>query len=991
MTLRRCLALALSAALTSSAAAAPPQTEPTPLSPAESLKLVHVRDDFEVELVAAEPLVKDPVAITWGPDGKLWVAEMADYPSGMDGEGKPGGRIRVLTDTNGDGRYDTGRVFLEGIPFPNGVMPWRKGVLVTAAPEVFYAEDTTGDGKADKRESLLTGFFEGNQQLRVNGLQWGLDNRVHCAIGSHHAGYAADSKIRSTRASSVVALGSRDFRFNPDTGQLEPQSGPTQFGRNRDDWGHWYGCMNSHPLWHYVLQDQYLRRNLHVIAPDARKQLVVPRNPKVYPAKAPQKRFHSFEQSGRFTSACGAMFYRDALLFPRDGKQHGFTCEPFHNLVQHNVVTDDGVSFTSHRDPAEAEVDFFASKDRWCRPVMTRTGPDGALWVVDMYRYMIEHPQWLTPEGREELKPYYRHGENQGRIYRVFRRGTRPRKTPKLEAMTTLQLVSALESPSGWQRDMVQKLLIWRADPSAQTPLEKTVETSRAPLARVHALCTLDGLGQTTSGLLKHALQDDHPGVRRHALRLAESHFETDAQLARAATALVDDPDAKVRLQLACSLGEWPNAAGGAALARLALSDADDPYLAAALLSSVNKTNLNTMLTALLPKRQPGATGQLVGRLLALSVALDDRKTTLDALRIVLDSKQTSEFAWQCSTLAGLFDALQRQKTSLAKLIDPNDASRKDLPQRVDALIAGARKRALDEGAAEADRLAAMRLMARNPASHKDDVQALGALLVPQTTSSVQQAALSRLGDLADREIATVVLENWPSHLPSVRAEILNVLSTRREWLVVLLDAIEKKQVAPSDVGPAARQRLLVYRDKKIRERVKTLLAQSGSADRQKVFQAHQDVLALQGTASRAVPLFEKHCAVCHKLNGKGEDVGPDLNSITDKKPASLLRAMLEPSAAVDPKYITYAASTDDGRVFTGMLISETAANLTLVGQENKRQSILRSELDELRSTGLSLMPDGLEKELSHQDFADLISLIRTPGAETSGKREAAR
>ncbi|MAG92946.1 MAG: hypothetical protein CMJ48_04265 [Planctomycetaceae bacterium] len=990
MTLRRCLAFALSTALTSSATAAPP-TEPTPLSPTESLKLVHVRDDFEVELVAAEPLVKDPVAITWGPDGKLWVAEMADYPSGMDGAGKPGGRIRVLEDTKGDGRYDASHVFLEGIPFPNGVMPWRQGVLVTAAPEVFYAEDTTGDGKADKRESLLTGFFEGNQQLRVNGLQWGLDNRVHCAIGSHHAGYAADSKIRSTRAKSVVALGSRDFRFNPDTGELEPQSGPTQFGRNRDDWGHWYGCMNSHPLWHYVLQDHYLRRNLHVIAPDARKQLVVPRNPKVYPAKAPQKRFHSFEQSGRFTSACGAMFYRDALLFPSDGKQHAFTCEPFHNLVQHNVVTDDGVSFTSHRDPAESETDFFASKDRWCRPVMARTGPDGALWVVDMYRYMIEHPQWLTPEGREELKPYYRHGENQGRIYRVFRRGTRPRKTPNLEAMTTAQLVAELESPSGWQRDMVQKLLIWRADPSAQSPLERTVQTSRVPLARVHALCTLDGLSQITSGLLMYALQDEHPGVRRHAVRLGESQFESDITLARAATALVDDADARVRLQLACSLGEWPSAAAGAALADLALSDADDPYLAAALLSSANKTNLNTMLTVLLPKRQPGATGRLVGRLLALSVALDDRQTTLDALEIVLDSTQASEFAWQCSTLAGLFDALKRQKTSLEKLISPDDASRKDLPQRLDTLIAAARKRALDEGAAEADRLAAMRLMARTPASHKDDVQALGALLVPQTTSSVQKAALSRLGDLADREIAGVVLENWPSHLPSVRAEILNVLSTRREWLVALLDAIEKKQVAPSDVGPAARQRLLVYRDKKIRERVKKLLTPAGSADRQKVFQAHQDVLTLEGAASRAVPLFEKHCAVCHKLNGKGEDVGPDLNSITDKKPASLLRAMLEPSAAVDPKYITYAASTDDGRVFTGMLISETAANLTLVGQENKRQSILRSELDELRSTGLSLMPDGLEKELSHQDFADLIELIRVPGGEASGKQETSQ
>ena len=161
------------------------------------MKVAHVREGYELQLVVAEPLVIDPVAIDWGPDGKLWVAEMADYPSGMDNNGKPGGRIRFLEDKDNDGKYETSTVLLQDVPFPTGVMAWGKGVIVTAAPEIFYAEDSDGDGKADIRRTLFSGFLEGNQQLRVNGLRWGLDNWIYCASGSHHAGYGADSQILS--------------------------------------------------------------------------------------------------------------------------------------------------------------------------------------------------------------------------------------------------------------------------------------------------------------------------------------------------------------------------------------------------------------------------------------------------------------------------------------------------------------------------------------------------------------------------------------------------------------------------------------------------------------------------------------------------------------------------------------------------------------------------------------------------------------------------
>jgi putative membrane-bound dehydrogenase-like protein len=562
-------------------AAAPPiatdTTPSAPLSPIASLAKIHIRAGYGVELVASEPLTMDPVAIDWSPDGRLWVVEMADYPLGMDGKGAPGGRVRVLEDTDGDGSYDKSTLFADGLTFPTGLLTWRDGVIVTAAPDIFFLRDADGDGKADMREVLVTGLTTGNQQLRANGLRWGLDGWVYCAAGGHHGEYGVGTKLR-TKADEVL-VGSRDFRFHPDTGELEPQSGPSQFGRNRDDYGHWFGTQNSRPLWHYVLPDHYLRRNPHIAAPDPRQQVVVPLNPKVWPVSPQEKRYHSFNEGGHFTSACSGMIYRDDFLFGRGLEMHAFTCEPFHNLVQHNLVTDSGVTFTARRAPGEERSEFFSSEDRWCRPVMTRTGPDGSLWVVDMYRYMIEHPEWLPKEGRAELLPHYRLGDDRGRIYRVFPIGVTPRKVTPLDRLSTAELVAALDSPNEWQRDKAHMLLTWRPDTAALPLLEKMVAESANPLARLHALC----LAETPSAVLR-ALGDSEPGVRENALRIAEKHGTRE--IIAAAAKLADDPSAKVRLQLALSLGEWKDPAAGEALARLAVRDSQDPFIAAAVMSS---------------------------------------------------------------------------------------------------------------------------------------------------------------------------------------------------------------------------------------------------------------------------------------------------------------------------------------------------------------------------------------------------------------------
>jgi putative membrane-bound dehydrogenase-like protein len=386
---------------------------PPPLSPEQSLAAIQVRPGFEVEIVAAEPLVEAPIAFDWGADGKLWVVEMRDYPMGLDNKGQPGGRIKFLEDLDGDGRYDKATLFLDGVPYPSGVMPWRKGVLVSAAPDIFYAEDSDGDGKADVRKVLFTGFTEGNQQHRINGFDPGRDGWIYCANGD------SGGKIKSLLKPelSAVSISGRDFRFRPDTGECEAIEGQTQYGRRRDDWGNWFGNANYAWLWHYYISERDLARNPHLAVKSARQPLAdYPEATRLYPVSRTRQRFNDKHHFNHVTSACSPTPYRDELFGP-DFATSVFISDPVHNLVHREVLETDGVSFRSHRAAGETNSEFLASSDNWFRPTMLKTGPDGALYVADMYRLVIEHPEWI-PSSSSRAR--CSRGCGMGRIYRIF-------------------------------------------------------------------------------------------------------------------------------------------------------------------------------------------------------------------------------------------------------------------------------------------------------------------------------------------------------------------------------------------------------------------------------------------------------------------------------------------------------------------------------------------------------------------------------------------
>jgi putative membrane-bound dehydrogenase-like protein len=937
--------------------------EPTPTDIGEALKTIHVCPGFEVQLVAAEPLVMDPVAIDWGPDGKLWVVEMADYPSGIDGNGKPGGRVRFLEDTTGDGQYDKSTLFAEGLSFPNGVLAWGRGILVTAAPEIVYLEDSSGDGKADVRRVLYSGFLEGNQQLRVNGLRWGLDNWVYCASGSHHGGYGKNSQITSHQTGTKQQIGSRDFRVRPDTGAIDSQSGPSQYGRNRDDWGNWFGVQNSHPLWHYVLADHYIRRNPHFAPPDPKHQVVTPTNPRVYPASKLQKRYHSFTQSGRFTSACSAMIYRDNHLFDRGSEQHAFTCEPFHNLVQHNLIADDGVSFKFRRDPAEDKTDFFASEDRWCRPVMARTGPDGALWIVDMYRYMIEHPQWLPQNGKDELRPWYRSGSDRGRIYRVVRSDRPARKVPQLADLTPQELVAVLKSPNGWQRDTAQRLIVKGKQQVAIESLQELARTSKQPLPRLHALWTLDGLGAMSAKTLEAALTDSHAGVRRNAVRIAARVVVDANRLAR----LVDDPDAKVRLELASTLGEYDGPTASAALARLVIGATGDRYMLAAAMSSLNPRNVSAVLAEVIQSADRGSepvTLELIGQ----AVAMGDSETIGRVIETVCKARSEHPTKEQFESLARILDGLASRKW-------PADRLHETAVDRIAETTQQARTATTNHATAEDVRVASIHLLGREEACREDDFKLLERLLVPQSPAVLQRAVVAHLARRSAPSVAEVMLAGWRSHSPEIRNQILDVLASRGPWAESLRQRLEAGTIHAAELGAPVRQRLLDRA--KNAPRWQKALAIKASTSRAEILRQFQPALKLNGDAKRGAVVFRKSCINCHKVKSEGHEVGPRLASITNKTKEGLLTSILDPSAAVDAKFFSYSIVTGDGRILTGQLETETGSSITLLAAGGKRETVLRRDIEELQASTKSLMPEGLEQGLKPQDVADLLQFVR--------------
>jgi putative membrane-bound dehydrogenase-like protein len=972
--------LAALVALGVSADPALPRLRPT--EPAGAAKTFRVQDGFTLQLVAHEPQVMDPVAAAYDEDGRLYVVEMRDYPEPHKPGEPPLGRVRLLEDKDGDGFYETATVFAERLPWPTGIACWDGGVFVTAAPDIWYCKDTTGDGKADVREKAYTGFVVNNVQALVNGLQWGVDNRVYGVT----AGNGGAIRPGDKPGAKVVPVNGRDFRFDPAGERFEAVAGTAQFGNTFDDWYNRFVCANRLVCGHVVLPAHALARNPYLPAGRMVHDCAAEGSSEVLPMfqispvepwrELRTKRYHAEGQklprsemvaSGVFTSGTGVTIYRGAA-YPPAYRGQLFIGNVAGNLVHRRSVAPKGASFVATR--LDRGKEFVASTDNWFRPVNFVNAPDGTLHVLDMYREVVEHP-WSIPEDiKNQL--HMDSGRDRGRIYRLAPPGFKPPTPPRLGKATTAELVATLENPNAWWRETAQRLLYQRQDKAAVEPLRKLTRESQSPLAQLHALWTLRGLGALTQEDVLHALRSPAPGLRIHGLRLAEGQLAKVPAFAAQVRKLGDDADPQVRFHVAVALGELNGTADTAALLKIARKDADDRWTRLAVLSSAASRS-HYLFESILRDAKPPSDSEL--SLLAQCAAVvgaRNRPNEVAAVLAALAEQPALSKSVRRDLFISLGDGLLRTGRTLASLNLPaNSPAGKSFA----ALVADASRTAFDPKASDADRAQALHLLAHAPFATARP--AFEAVLDPRQPRTLQLVAVRAMRTTADAAVAPLLLKRWKTYTPLIRGEVAATLSARPAWATALLDAVEAGTVARSQIDSARQAVLKNYRDPVVRSRAAKLFTVTIPATRQAVITRYKSALAKPGSTEKGLVVFRRECALCHRAGNVGQIVGPPAATFRDKSPEELLIAVLDPNREVDPRYLNYTVNLADGRTTSGLIAGESPSAITLRRAEAIIETVLRSQIDELKSTGLSLMPEQLEGKITPTEMADLIAFLK--------------
>jgi putative heme-binding domain-containing protein len=536
-----------------------------------------------------------------------------------------------------------------------------------------------------------------------------------------------------------------------------------------------------------------------------------------------------------------------------------------------------------------------------------------------------------------------------------------------------------LQNKSATLRDMVQMRIVTMEKPIFfKQELNRLAEEDPRPEVRLQALCTAEGIGGLQATSLSRAVQREwNPDaqVRREALRLLESREQSNrGELFLECEA--DETDPLVRLQLACSLGESNSPETHEALARLMVKDHSDPLIMAAALSSLNRANVGGVLNAMLALPTNETSADSIGKVLALAAAFEQRETVARALTKVVEPVDGAYVDWQIVAMDSLMNELNMPFADWAKTLPDGG---QDTAPRMLKLIAWSQEQAFDEQTKAALRASCVKLLGRHATARDQLVPQLVALLSPQTPADVQLAAVQSLGRLAKPGTPELMLAQWESAEPSLRRAALDLLigSPSPEWTAALLTAIEQGQVAAADIDAARRDRLVNSQHANLRERAAKVLAVNVNADRQKVVETYGGALRLDGEHARGKEVFAKRCSACHKVDGVGNEVGPDLGGLTDKSRGNLLLSVLDPNRSVEPKFVSYTAVTTDGRVLSGLLADESGGSLALLDADGKRHVMLRKDIEELKASGKSLMPEGLEQDISPEAMADLLAYLQ--------------
>lgn len=941
-----------------------------PSAPAESLAQIRTSEDIEVELVASEPLVVDPVAIAFDERGRMFVAEYRDYPTGpARPDDAPLSRIRLLIDDDHDGRMDRSKIFADELPSCQGLCPWRGGLIATVANRVLWIADHDGDDRADVREVLCVGLGRANTQLQPAFPTLGIDRWVYVTNG-----LSGGEIQRPGRSGPPVNVSRSDFRFDPLGDGTEPATGLGQFGQSIDDWGDRFTSSNRRPIMHAVLPYRTLTRNPFARMPEGFHDCATSgAESRVYPLVATATTAST--HVGTHTAACGVHIHRGDGLGD-DYVGNAFVCDPTAYLVARHRMAPDGVTYRAERIARgeSPRLDWLVSSDRWFRPVSMTDGPDGALYLCDMYRAVIEHPVYMPPGVAEKVDP--RAGDDRGRIYRLRARGTKLR--PYRPASNSVERLALLEDPVGWRRSTAFRQLIEAPDAKDVAGLRDLAASNRSAQARSLAVRILESWGTLDDALLGKILGDEDPRVVEQGLRiLGDRSGRSGKSWAREIVACAAHADPRVRFAALLAWPELTDAEGLDVLAERVGIDADDPWIQAAVWSIAKRDATELAIRLLTGPAATDASVDSISELVAIAAAGGEVSDVRRLLATILDSAKP--LAPTMVVLEGFAKGLDRRPAGELPrwpvLLRSPPMDWVELVQRAQDVMDRCRGVVEDAQAAPADRVRGLRLLASVPGPNVDS--ALLDRLSTGESAEIQAAALEAISRRSSPALLIEVMSRWENLSAPTRGEVIPLLLRHSETIRLLLDGLEAGRVSPGLLGFEGRAALLAQKDPALSARAEKLLGGEVSTDRREVFANYLEATRRQGDGDVGRALFERHCANCHRVADLGVAVGPDLGDVRGKSAEQLLGDILDPNRMVEPRFFSTTVLLNDGRVFSGLLTADSAGTIRLKLAGGKEEELPRRDIESFTVGTKSLMPEGIERDVSVEQMADLLRFLR--------------
>lgn len=985
----------------------PLRTMPSPLGPGESARHLVLPNGFEAHLFAAEPEIVKPICMAWDHRGRLWIAESLDYPNRKLPKGEGRDRIVILEDRDGDGRAETFTVFAEGLNIPTSLCFADGGVIVAQAPDFLFLKDSDGDDKADVRRVLFTGWGTSDTHAGPSNLRFGFDNWIWGIVG--YAGF--DGTVGGERQ----RFGQGFFRFKPDGSKLEfvRSTNNNSWGVGVSEEGLIFGSTaNGCPSVFPGVPNRYYE-SVRGWSPSVLRSIAATNA--FYPVtdKVRQVDWH-----GGFTAAAGHALYT-ARAYPQPyWNSTAFVADPTGHLVATFTLQPKGSDFASYNG-----WNILASDDEWTAPINAEVGPDGNVWIIDWYNYIVQHnptPQgFKTGKGAAYETPL--RDQTHGRIYKIAWKDGQPSKQGPLDPADAKGLVAALKSDNLLWRQHAQRLLVERGERDVVPALrelaaDRSVDAIGLNPGAIHALWTLKGLGALEGGdgesfgAAAEALGHPSAGVRRAALLTLPRDAKAVERILAAGS--LNDSDAQVRLAALLTLADLPENADAARALALALAGglgADDHWLADAATSAA-AAHAEPFLKALAETKAEGEASKSLREIVervAEHYARGEPADTAGGLLAALAPSAASPFGRSVagSIVAGLVKGWPANLK--AKLNDESEAA---LAQLIDRLPLEARgslaslgsrwgSRALDEAAgaiakaflatlgdeskSDAERgEAALRMIELRP---DDDETAADVIdrITPRTSPELASRLVEALAKSRGEKTGAALIAATPAMTPAPRAAAVRVALGRADWTEALLDAVEAGRLSWDEFSLDQRQALASHPSKTLAEKARRLIAQGGAlpdADRQAVIDRLSKIVMEGGDAARGKIVYAEYCAKCHKHSGEGGDVGPDLTGMASHPRSELLVHIIDPSRSVEGNFIQYTVATNDGRVFNGILASESKTSIELLDADAKTHVILRDEIDELTASRKSIMPEGFEKQFSDADMTNLLAFLTRRG-----------